>query len=59
MLHGQEDTLVPWSTQFEFISYLQTQSGNIEIKLYDGIGHKVTAEMVEDFYEWLLKYILV
>lgn len=58
VLRGKDDVLVPWSTSSEFISLLQHQSKDIKVKLYNGVGHRVVPEMVDDFYDWILQCIL-
>lgn len=57
VLSGKDDTLVPWSASAEFISLLQRSSDEIEVKVYDGVRHEYTTEMMNDFVQWSLKFI--
>jgi predicted esterase len=57
VLAGKEDTLVPWIASTHFISVLQQQSKNIQVKQYDGVGHAYPPEMMQDFYNWFIKFI--
>lgn len=58
VLHGTDDLVVPWKVSIDFISYLVQQSDLIRVKLYEGVGHEMTPEMIDDFYDWLLERII-
>jgi predicted esterase len=57
VLSGKVDPLVPWSASDDFISLLEQQSENIEVKVYEGVAHEYTPEMGKDFSQWFLKFI--
>lgn len=58
VLAGEEDNLVPWTTCTKFISRLQQESENIQVKQYAGVGHiPYHPEMMKDFYTWFLQFI--
>jgi Prolyl oligopeptidase family len=58
VLHGTDDPIVPWKVSADFISHLVQQSDLVQVKLYAGVGHETTPEMIDDFYNWLLERIL-
>ena len=58
VLSGADDQLVPWKASKKFITALKEQSTNIEVHLYDGVGHEFTVEMEKEFYNWLQKFIV-
>jgi len=58
VLHGTDDPVVPWEVATNFISHLAQQSNLVQVKLYKGVGHRMTAEMIDDFYDWLLEQII-
>jgi hypothetical protein len=58
VLHGTDDPIVPWKVSADFMSHLVQQSDLVQVKLYAGVGHETTPEMIDDFYNWLLERIL-
>jgi len=57
VLSGEDDPLVPWSAQESFISKLQQESNNVQVKVYPGVKHEFSAEMRQDFRSWFLQFI--
>jgi len=58
VLAGEEDTLVPWTACTRFISQLQQQSKNIQVKQYEGVGHvPYHPGMMKYFYDWFIQFI--
>ena len=58
VLHGTNDQVVPWKVATDFIDHLAQQFNLVQVKLYKGVGHTMTPEMIDDFYDWLLEHIL-
>ncbi|RKP12504.1 Alpha/Beta hydrolase protein [Piptocephalis cylindrospora] len=53
-LHADNDTLVPWSISESVLHDLST-SGRTSYKVYSGIGHVPTEEVLSDSFDWVMK----
>ena len=53
VLSGGDDPLVPSNASKAFISVLQEQSNDIQVKTYPGVGHDYTPIMRKDFIQWI------
>ncbi|KAJ7219983.1 Alpha/Beta hydrolase protein [Mycena pura] len=47
VLSGGSDMLVPWVASQEFVERLEVGSGHKKYVVYEGVGHEVTAEMIQ------------
>jgi len=55
LLHGKDDQTIPPQGQLHYYRYLteKCRHQHTEFKLYDGVNHQFTTEMVADFVDWL------
>lgn len=54
LLHGSEDRTIPVEGQKDYYSYLiESGKSNAELKLYEGVNHQFSKEMVLDLIDWL------
>lgn len=54
LLHGSEDRTIPVEGQKDYYGYLiESGKSNVELKLYEGINHQFSEEMVLDLIGWL------
>jgi hypothetical protein len=57
VLSGGIDQLVPWSASEEFVSTLEKESGIVQVKVYEGVGHEYPQIMMDDLYDWAVKFL--
>ncbi|KAJ7123343.1 hypothetical protein C8R46DRAFT_1147866 [Mycena filopes] len=56
VMSGASDALVPWSASEAFVEGLEVgASGSKEVRVFEGVGHVVTAGMVDAFVEFVLR----
>jgi uncharacterized protein len=55
LLHGDSDEIIPIEGQHNYYDYLKLgeKRANVVLKVYQGVNHEFTAEMVRDLVEWL------
>ena len=52
-LHGTADTLVPIEPARKAVAHLVQRGYTAELREYEGVGHTITAPMLESFNAWL------
>ncbi|KAJ7116298.1 Alpha/Beta hydrolase protein [Mycena epipterygia] len=57
VLSGGSDPLVPWAASEKFVQGLEVGEGSKEYVVYDGVGHEVAKEMVEDVVKYILRLL--
>lgn len=51
---GGEDPLVPWGNSEPFVQVLRDVGVDVDGRVYDGVGHKFSKDMVQDTVKWLV-----
>jgi len=55
VLSGGSDLLVPWVASQEFVERLEVGPGHKEYVVFEGVGHEVTAEMIQAVARFVLR----
>lgn len=59
VLSGKDDKLVPWSASEVFVDRLNVgERGVKRVKLYPGVGHELTDEMVTEMANFITEFCL-
>lgn len=54
---GGEDPLVPWANSEPFVDVLKDVGVDVDGRVYEGVGHKFSKNMVTDVVEWLVSAV--
>lgn len=59
VLSGRDDKLVPWSVSEAFVDGLSVGEGGVKrVKVYPGVGHELTDEMVTEMAKFIAEFCL-
>ncbi|MEI2665790.1 alpha/beta hydrolase [Rossellomorea sp. LJF3] len=53
LMHGDSDQIMPIEGQMDYDRYLKENRSHVDFRVYEGVNHQITSDMVEDLIRWL------
>ncbi|KPL58548.1 phospholipase [Rossellomorea vietnamensis] len=53
LMHGDSDAIMPIEGQMDYDRYLKENRRHVDFRVYEGVNHQITLEMIGDLICWL------
>ncbi|WP_061809112.1 alpha/beta hydrolase [Rossellomorea vietnamensis] len=53
LMHGDSDAIMPIEGQMDYDRYLKENRRHVDFRVYEGVNHQITSDMIGDLIRWL------